>query len=38
MAHITGEVVIDASITEVLDTVADERNEPRYNRRIVRPR
>lgn len=36
MARITGEVVIDAAITEVFDTVADERNEPRYNPRIVR--
>jgi hypothetical protein len=36
MAHISGEVVIDAAITEVFDTVADERNEPRYNPRIVR--
>ena len=36
MAHITGEVVIDAAIADVFDTVADERNEPRYNPRIVR--
>ena len=36
MARITGEVLIDAAITEVFDTVADERNEPRYNPRIVR--
>lgn len=35
-AHITGEVLIDAAITEVFDTVADERNEPRYNPRVVR--
>ena len=36
MPRITGEVDIDASITEVFDTVADERNEPRYNPRIAR--
>ncbi|ANS27921.1 hypothetical protein R1CP_16165 [Rhodococcus opacus] len=36
MARITGEDLIDAAITEVFDTVADERNEPRYNPRIVR--
>lgn len=36
MAHITGEVTIDAPVEEVFDMVADERNEPRYNPRIVR--
>lgn len=36
MVHITGDVVIDAAITEVFDTVADERNEPVYNPRIAR--
>jgi uncharacterized protein YndB with AHSA1/START domain len=36
MARITGEVVIDAPVEEVFDLVADERNEPRYNPRIVR--
>lgn len=36
MAHITGEVTIDAPVEEVFDLVADERNEPRYNPRIVR--
>ncbi|GAA1984640.1 hypothetical protein GCM10009817_27590 [Terrabacter lapilli] len=36
MAHIRGEVVIDAPVEEVFDFVADERNEPKYNRRIVR--
>ncbi|WP_172652870.1 SRPBCC family protein [Rhodococcus opacus] len=36
MARITGEDLVDAAITEVFDTVADERNEPRYNPRIVR--
>ncbi len=36
MVHITGEVTIDAPVEEVFDIVADERNEPRYNPRIVR--
>jgi carbon monoxide dehydrogenase subunit G len=36
MTHITGEVRIDAPIGDVFDMVADERNEPRYNPRIVR--
>ena len=36
MAHIAGEVTIDAPVSEVFDMVADERNEPRYNPRIVR--
>ena len=36
MAHIAGEVTIDAPIDEVFDLVADERNEPAYNPRIVR--
>jgi hypothetical protein len=36
MAHITGEVTIDAPVEEVFDLVADERNEPSYNPRIVR--
>jgi uncharacterized protein YndB with AHSA1/START domain len=36
MAHIRGEVTIDAPVEEVFDLVADERNEPRYNPRIVR--
>jgi uncharacterized protein YndB with AHSA1/START domain len=36
MAHIAGEVTIDAPVDEVFDMVADERNEPRYNPRIVR--
>jgi uncharacterized protein YndB with AHSA1/START domain len=35
MARITGEVVIDAPVEQVFDLVADERNEPRYNPRIV---
>jgi uncharacterized protein YndB with AHSA1/START domain len=36
MTHIAGEVTIDAPVDEVFDVVADERNEPRYNPRIVR--
>ena len=36
MAHISGEVTIDAPVEEVFDLVADERNEPRYNPRIAR--
>lgn len=36
MTHITGQVTIEAPIDEVFDMVADERNEPRYNPRIVR--
>ena len=36
MTRISGEVTIDAPVEEVFDLVADERNEPRYNPRIVR--
>jgi uncharacterized protein YndB with AHSA1/START domain len=36
MTHIVGEITIKAPINEVFDMVADERNEPRYNPRIVR--
>lgn len=36
MARISGEVTIDAPVEDVFDLVADERNEPRYNSRIVR--
>ncbi len=36
MAHIAGEVTIAAPVDEVFDLVADERNEPKYNPRIVR--
>ena len=36
MTHIAGEVTINAPVHEVFDMVADERNEPRYNPRIVR--
>jgi deazaflavin-dependent oxidoreductase (nitroreductase family) len=35
-ARIAGEVMIESPITVVFDTVADERNEPLYNRRIAR--
>ena len=35
MTRITGEVTIDAPVTEVFDLVADERNEPAYNPRIA---
>jgi len=36
MTHIAGEVIVDAPVDAVFDMVADERNEPRYNPRIVR--
>jgi uncharacterized protein YndB with AHSA1/START domain len=36
MARIEGELVIRRPVDEVFDFVADERNEPRYNRRIRR--
>ena len=36
MAHIEGEVVIKRPVDEVFDFVADERNEPRYNPRMLR--
>ena len=36
MARIDGEIVIAAPVAQVFDIVADERNEPRYNPRIVR--
>lgn len=36
MARITGEVTIEAPVEDVFDMVADERNEPRYNPRIIR--
>jgi hypothetical protein len=35
MAHIAGEVTIDAPVEEVFDLVADERTEPKYNPRIA---
>jgi uncharacterized protein YndB with AHSA1/START domain len=36
MTRIEGEIVIAAPVDQVFDMVADERNEPRYNRRIAR--
>jgi hypothetical protein len=36
MTRIAGEVMIAAPVDEVFDLVADERNEPLYNPRIVR--
>lgn len=36
MARIDGEILIAAPMEQVFDVVADERNEPRYNPRIVR--
>jgi Polyketide cyclase / dehydrase and lipid transport len=35
MAHIGGEILIGRPIEEVFDFVADERNEPRYNPRML---
>jgi hypothetical protein len=35
MTRIRGEVTIGAPVAEVFDTVADERNEPAYNPRVV---
>jgi hypothetical protein len=36
MARIEGEIMIHRPVEEVFDFVADERNEPRYNPRMVR--
>jgi len=36
MARVEGEIVIVRPVEEVFDFVADERNEPRYNPRMVR--
>jgi uncharacterized protein YndB with AHSA1/START domain len=36
MTRINGEIIIAAPVEHVFDMVADERNEPRYNPRIVR--
>jgi uncharacterized protein YndB with AHSA1/START domain len=36
MAHINGEILINRPVEEVFDFVADERNEPRYNPRMLR--
>jgi hypothetical protein len=35
MARIDGEIVINRPVEEVFDFAVDERNEPRYNRRMV---
>jgi uncharacterized membrane protein len=36
MSSISGEIVINRPVDEVFDFVADERNEPRYNPRMLR--
>ena len=36
MAHVEGEILITRPVEEVFDFVADERNEPRYNPRMLR--
>ena len=36
MAHVEGEIFIGRPPDEVFDFVADERNEPEYNQRLVR--
>ena len=36
MARVEGEIIINRPVEEVFDFVADERNEPRYNARMVR--
>ena len=36
MAHIEGEVIVRRPVEEVFDFVADERNEPTYNRAMFR--
>jgi uncharacterized membrane protein len=35
MIHIEGEIDINRPVEEVFDAVADERNEPRYNPRLL---
>ena len=35
MVHIEGEIFINRPVKEVFDVVADERNEPRYNPRLL---
>ena len=35
MARVEGEIIINRPVEEVFDFVADERNEPRYNPRMV---
>lgn len=36
MARVAGEITINRPVDEVFDFVADERNEPRYNARMLR--
>ena len=36
MAEIEGEILIGGSVEDVFDFVADQRNEPQYNPRMVR--
>jgi hypothetical protein len=36
MARVEGEIVINRPVQEVFDFIADGRNEPRYNPRMVR--
>ena len=36
MVHIEGEIAVNRPVEEVFDFVADERNEPRYNPRMLR--
>lgn len=35
MSHIEGEIIINRPVEDVFDVVADERNEPRYNPRLL---
>ena len=35
MARVEGEIIIYRPVEEVFDFVADERNEPRYNPRML---
>jgi uncharacterized protein YndB with AHSA1/START domain len=35
MIHIEGEIIINRPVETVFDVVADERNEPRYNPRLL---
>jgi hypothetical protein len=36
MPRVEGDLVIERPVEEVFDFVADQRNEPRYNRRMLR--
>ena len=36
MGHVEGEIIIHRPVEEVFDFVGDERNEPRYKRRMLR--